>query len=174
MAKAKWPTVWLVTDERMGDLLWPALARLPTGAGILFRHYDCPDRAALARGIAALAARHGQFLAVAGDVALARAVRAVLVHKPQTDPADLPFSLPVHSLAAADVANARGASLAFVSPVFATRSHQGKPALGTEEAAAIVRRLKCPAIALGGMTARRFADRASSGFHGWAAIDAWL
>ena len=29
-----WPRIWLMTDERMGDSLWDAVARLPDGAGI--------------------------------------------------------------------------------------------------------------------------------------------
>ena len=36
----------------------------------------------------------------------------------------------------------------------------------------MLRGIETPAIALGGMTARRF--RKLHGFYGWAAIDAWI
>ena len=38
----------------------------------------------------------------------------------------------------------------------------------------IVRTARVPAIALGGMDARRFRQVQRLGFYGWAAIDAWL
>lgn len=64
-----------------------------------------------------------------------------------------------------------GATAIFVSPVFATRTHPGLPALGPLRAAEIARYAKLPAIALGGMTLHRFARMKALGFHGWAAID---
>ena len=39
------PRLWLMTDERQGDGLLAALARLPAGAGIVFRHYSLPEAA---------------------------------------------------------------------------------------------------------------------------------
>jgi thiamine-phosphate pyrophosphorylase len=174
MAKAKWPTVWMVTDERMGEALWPALERLPRGSGILFRHYDAPDRHALAMRLAELAMRDGHALAVAGDVVLARAAGASLVHKPDGPAGALPLSLSVHSVAEAEEANRQHAALAFVSPLFATRSHPGQEPIDHREARRIVTRLRSPAIALGGMDAQRFDDLKGLGFHGWAGIDAWL
>ena len=38
------PSVFLMTDERMGDGLWAALERLPRGAGVVFRHYRLSRR----------------------------------------------------------------------------------------------------------------------------------
>ena len=64
------------------------------------------------------------------------------------------------------------ASLVFVSPVFATRSHPGAPALGLDRAKRLAEAAGAPAIALGGMNARRFAEL--EGLYGWAGIDAWL
>ena len=59
----------------------------------------------------------------------------------------------------------------FVSPIFATRSHPGGKVLGPARAQRIARKLRVPAIALGGMDAERF--RGLDWFYGWAAIDAW-
>ena len=48
------PEAWLFTDARMGDALWRAIARLPRGSGIVFRHDDAEDRQALEAGLRAV------------------------------------------------------------------------------------------------------------------------
>ena len=83
----------------------------------------------------------------------------------------------MHNEADAERTRRIGAALAFVSPVFGTRSHPGSPALGHERAASLARRLNCPAIVLGGMDAFKFAalEQAYPNlFHGFAGIDCWL
>ena len=172
-----WPKQWLMTDERMGDELWAAIERLPINhGGIVVRHHATPEgsRAALARRIAGLCKRHGLTLAVASDTGLARALHADLVHNPLEVPDDLPFSRSVHSLAEAETARADGASLVFVSPVRATRSHPGRRPLERELAKRMVEAAGAPAIALGGMDAKHFPRFERDGFYGWAGIDAWL
>lgn len=163
------PTIWLMTDERLGDALWPALLALPRGAGIVFRHHatDPTTRRALFARISALARRRGLMLIRAGATrfpgeqgvhnATGRGLR----------------SAAVHSQAEARAARRRGVDLIFVSPVFPTRSHPGAPALGPLGAARIVRLARLPAIALGGLDAQRFRRVKTLGFHGWAGIDAW-
>ena len=79
---------------------------------------------------------------------------------------------PVHNVREARLARQAGATVAFVSPVFTTRSHPGARGLGGRRSAALARTLPMVRIALGGMNARRF--RTLHGFDGWAAIDAWL
>ena len=83
----------------------------------------------------------------------------------------------VHDGAQAEGARTAGANLAFVAPVYPTRSHPHGRALGAERAAELARMCGCPTIALGGMDAGRFAelDAAFPGrFHGYAGIDCWL
>ncbi|QIL01568.1 thiamine phosphate synthase [Sphingomonas sinipercae] len=169
-----WPTRWLMTDERIGERLWPAIGRLPAGGGIVFRHYGlgADERRRLAERVAADCRDRGLVLAVAGDEALARAVGAALVHNP-LEPGGLPFSRSVHSLREAMEAKAQGAALLFVSPVHATRSHPGQRQLGEAAAVEIAKAAGVPAIALGGMTEERF-EGVAGAFHGWAGIDAWL
>jgi thiamine-phosphate pyrophosphorylase len=175
MDEAKWPGTWLVTDERMGeDGLWMAIERLPQGSGLLFRHYAAAERDRLAQRVAEVAHERGLVLCIAGDVRLAQRLGAALVHGPASPPGTLPVSYSVHSLEEADAANRAGAALAFVSPMFATRSHPGRTALSDEEARRIVDRLHCPAIALGGVDERNYAAIKGLGFEGWAGIDAWL
>jgi thiamine-phosphate pyrophosphorylase len=174
-SQTEWPRTWLMTDERLGDRLWSAIDRLPEGSGIVFRHYglDCDARARLADRVSSICRERGFALSVAADVDLARAVGADLVHKPQVRTPRLPFSLAVHSMTEAAEAAGLGASLAFVSPVFETRSHPGRAPLGPALAAEIAQAARAPAIALGGMDERKFAQLRER-FYGWAGIDAWL
>lgn len=165
----------MMTDERCGERLWPALDRLPEGCGIVFRHYRTAQavRYAMAHGIAQLARARGLFLSIAGDAALAEAVGASAAHNPRGPAGALPVSRSAHSIAEAVEAGACGTGLVFVSPVYATRSHPEAPPLGLEKALEIARASGLAAIALGGMNASRGAKAIDSGFHGWAAIDAW-
>ena len=170
-----WPRAWLMTDERMGEQLWSAIDRLPIKhSGIVFRHYQAPNRAAFARRIAEICHRRSLILAVAGDVELARTLRADLVHNPAELPSELPFSRSVHSLADAEAARAEGASLVFVSPVYPTTSHPGRRPLYRPLSLQVARAAGVPAIALGGMNELKFARLGREGFYGWAGIDAWL
>lgn len=174
-----WPRQWLMTDERIGERLWEAIDRLPIGnGGIVFRHYslDSDERAILGASIAKAAAERELVLAVAGSALLAERLGAALFHNPDR-PAGLPISLSIHDEAAAARARQLDAALAFVSPVYGTRSHPGAPSLGIDCAAMLARQLGCPAIALGGMNSERFdaLEQAYPGqFYGFAGIDCWL
>jgi thiamine-phosphate pyrophosphorylase len=174
-----WPREWLMTDERFGDRLWEALDRLPRGrGGIVFRHYTLSgdERVKLGKSIATVADRRGLVLAVAGSVQLAERLGAALCHNPDA-PTGLPISLSVHDENEAARANEIGPDLAFVSPVYGTRSHPGTASLGTGRAAALAELLRCSVIALGGMNPGRFGklDATHPGlFHGFAGIDCWL
>ena len=171
----QWPRDWLMTDERIGDLLWDAIGRVPAATGgIVFRHHSLEpvQRLDLGRRVAALAHERKLLLAVARDPGLAEQLDAQLVQNP-AKPSELPFSLSVHDEQEARAAREAGASLVFVSPVYSTRSHPGAPALGVERAARLAEIAGCPAIALGGMTFGRFWELGPA-FHGWAGIDAWM
>jgi thiamine-phosphate pyrophosphorylase len=170
------PRLWLMTDERLGEALWDAVDRLPGGqAGVVFRHHSTDEslRRTMGRKLADLCRKRNLTLAVSRDTALARQVAADLVHNPLSPSGPMAFSRAVHSFADAIAARDEGAALAFVSPVFATRSHPGQEPLGIEAAIVIARAFGGPAIALGGMDAERFAPFKGA-FHGWAGIDAWL
>lgn len=171
-----WPRQWLMTDERIGEQLWEAIDRLPVGSGIVFRHYSAEpqERAALAQKIARTCRDRRLTLAVARDEELARAVGADLVHNPAKPLSDLPFSVAVHSVREADAAREAGAALVFVSPIYPTRSHPRQQPLSEDHAVHIARAAAVPAIALGGVDAGKFERLQHQGFHGWAAIDAWL
>ena len=149
------PTLWLMTDERMGAALWAALERLPRGSGVVFRH-----------NATELVAREAIFVQVSR---IARRRRLVLV---RADAVAQPVRLyRVHNMREAVSARRHGADLILVSPVYRTRTHPGARALGPLRAARLARTAGIPAIALGGMTRERFKRMKALGFVGWAAID---
>nr|WP_281277487.1 thiamine phosphate synthase [Hankyongella ginsenosidimutans] len=79
-----------------------------------------------------------------------------------------------HSIPELRRAERAGATLVFVSPVFATRSHPGARAMGPIRLAGLVRATWLPVVALGGMTEARWRRVRPTGAYGWAAIDGLL
>ncbi|UVO50992.1 thiamine phosphate synthase [Sphingomonas sp. SUN019] len=161
------PTLWLMTDERLGDGLWAAIERLPRGAGIVFRHYATPEpeRRRMFAKVARIARARGLVVVRAG----AAPMRGEMGTHNRSRRGILTFS--VHCRSEAVAARRLGADVLFVSPMFATRSHKDARMLSNVRAMLIVREVPGALIALGGMDARRF--RRLRGFDGWAAIDAW-
>lgn len=163
-----------MTDERLGDDLWTAIHRLPRGGGIVFRHYRTPlaERRRLFAAIQAIAQARGLVLVRAGPDRLA--AREDGVHNARRRPPRGLLTRAAHSRGQARAAAHAGADLVFVSPVFSTRSHPGAPPLGPTRARLIARAFDGPAIALGGVTRAQGKRLMRTGFHGWAAIDAWI
>ena len=148
---AKLPEAWLLTDERMGDALWPALRRLPRGAGVIVRHLSLPPAERRALTAAIRAATRGRHLILdANDPRIAKA------HNRR------------------ELVAARGKRLVFVSPVFATRTHPRARVLGRVRFGLVVRGASTPVAALGGVTVTRYCNLRALGATAWGAIDAWL
>lgn len=138
----------------------------------MFRHYATPaaERRRLFAKVAQIARARRLVLVRAG----AQALRSEMGrHNGLTSGRGL-STFAVHDRRDAIAARRAGADLVFVSPVFATRSHPGAPALGVVRLALLVRAVAVPAIALGGMDSQRFQRLRGLGLHGWAGIDAWV
>jgi len=164
------PRLWLMTDERQGEGVVEAVARLPEGAGIVFRHHSLEEVARRDLFERVRAAAPGLVL-LAGPAGQARLWGADGSHG--SGPGDGLRSAPVHDQRQIRAAERNGADLLFLSPVFATNSHPGGRALGLARFAWLARRTTLPVIALGGMDAARGRRLASFGAYGWAGIDAW-
>jgi thiamine-phosphate pyrophosphorylase len=168
------PRNWLLTDPRQGEALWPALARMPRGSGVIFRHCGVAGRKALFLRVQAIARRRRLVLLLAGSPALAAAWRADgsyggdRVQPRRRAPIR---AMSVHNRRELVAAERGGATLILLSPVFATRSHPGGRVLGRTRFTALSREAKLPVIALGGMDQRR---ARGLGAYGWAGIDAWI
>ena len=156
---ARHPTlsrIWLVTDARNDATLDRAIARLPRGSGVIFRHYHLPAkrRAARLAQVRRLCRRYSHRLETAGQGYGPSAPHRALAT--------------AHSLREIGRANRWGAEAVLISPVFPTRSHPGAPTLGRVRLLLLAQRAQMPVIALGGMTKRRCKGL---NVHGWAAID---
>ena len=137
---------------------------------MVFRHYATPERErrVLLRRVKRIAQARRLVVVVAGNPALvADGVHGqAWTHGIRTWPA--------HSRGEALAGKRAGADALFVSPIHITRSHQGAAGIGPAQAMRIGRGLRIPMIALGGMTESRWRQIRRFGFHGWAAIDAWM
>jgi thiamine-phosphate pyrophosphorylase len=155
-----------MTDDRQGEGLWDALARLPEGAGVVFRHYSLaePERRALFEDVRHTARERGLVVLSAGT----QFPGADGVHNGHGAGIR---TASAHGLGEIRRAERRGADLIFLSPVFATRSHADAQPLGPLRFASLARRTQLPVVALGGMNETRF--RSLRGAYGWAGIDAW-
>jgi thiamine-phosphate pyrophosphorylase len=164
------PKIWLMTDERLGKALLPSIAALPRGSGIIFRHHslDANERLKLLRIVSASARRFGHILVVGGRPIATPIWQAVGKHGRVRGA----MTAPVHSLREAIAAERAGAKLLFVSPIFATRSHPDNPGLGRVRFGLLIRNLRVPVIALGGMTKSRARSLKAMNIYGWAAISA--
>jgi len=167
------PVLWLFTDAaRLPDPV-PAIARLPAGCGVVFRHDGVPGRAALAARVARLCRARGLVLVVAGDPRLAAAVgaglhlrggRAARHWRRAWLRQGRPVTSSAHGRAELARAARAGADAAFLSPLFPTNSHPGAPPLGPVRWAALARDACGLVLALGGVagsTARRVPPRAA-------------
>lgn len=147
-----------VTDERRGGDPLALAARLPAGSWMIFRHYDAPDRSALATRLAAICQKRRLKLFVAGDPLLARSVKAGL-HLPdwqaaRPSPAVRRFkelTVAAHDRSGLVRAAKLKANAVLLSPVFPTASHPGAKPLGLLAFRRLARGATPPVIALGGI-----------------------
>ena len=181
------PRLWLMSDERMGAGFLDAVAALPPGSGVIFRHYTLPDaerKALFAAALRLCRRKRGCVLYLADSVFKSLSWQADGVHlsgKSARAVRDarrarrlgLGVTQSVHDASEMTRAN-RGGAVALVSPVYPTRSHPDVPVLGAQGFAALAQKARGPVIALGGMTPARFAALVEHGAYGWAAIDALM
>ena len=150
------PPIWLFTDSTRLPDPRPSVARLPRGlAGVVFRHDDHPDRARLGRDLARICRARRLILVVAGDVRLAAALGAGVHLRGGRWPGPVRIkglvTSSAHGLADLHRASHAGASLAFLSPVFATASHPEAPSLGPARWSGLARAASIAVAALGGI-----------------------
>nr|WP_233061299.1 thiamine phosphate synthase [Parvularcula mediterranea] len=81
--------------------------------------------------------------------------------------------MPAHDEDELVAAFAAQADAAFLSPIFATRSHPEAQAMGRERAVAIAQASPMPLFALGGMDEEKAAELEGTPFQGFGAIDAF-
>jgi thiamine-phosphate pyrophosphorylase len=179
------PLRWLFSDERAAAGMTALAAILPPGSGIVLRHDGLAPGARwrLMRRLARVARARRLTVLLTGAPALAKRWGADGVHlrqpmarrAKQAHRLGLIVTMPVHDAREARRARRAKADGAFISPLHATRSHPGAPALGRRAWLRLARLTEAQPIALGGMSPARARQlgRASGVDPGWAAIDAW-
>ena len=168
------PSLWLMTDEKMGDALLPSVTALPKGSGLVFRHYQTPDRRALFEQVRRIARKRRLLLVLAGAAREAKGWKADGVHSHSLHRSHQLRTAPVHSVRERIKAERAGADLLLVSPIYSSSSHKGARTLGILGFGRLIRGAKRPVIALGGMTPTRARTLKSFNIHGWAGIDALM
>jgi thiamine-phosphate pyrophosphorylase len=150
------PPLWLFTDSKRLPDPAHAVARLPRRiAGVVFRHDGHPNRAALGREIARICRARGLTLVVAGDTRLAASLHAGVHLRGGRWPSTLRtrniVTSSAHNLMDLRRAARAGASLAFLSPAYATASHPDAVCLGPLRWSALGRSAPIAVAALGGI-----------------------
>ena len=173
------PFFYFTDDQRGGDPLYVA-PHLPKGCGIIFRHYNSKKRAELAFYLSKICKKRDLSLFIAKTPELAQEVNAAGCHLPDHRISALPvlkaqypqlvFSAACHSERSLLKAQDLGAVFAFLSPLFATRSHPGASSLGVIKAQKIIKDISFPVFALGGVGFKHQNWLKSAGFAGFGAI----
>jgi thiamine-phosphate pyrophosphorylase len=175
------PPLFFFTDEvRVPDPL-PAIAGLPEDCGVIFRHYGAEDRAMLAQAVVAACRAQSRICLIAGDIPLANAVGASGFHLPEHFIRTLKerpdagiVTAAAHTLEGLKRAESLHVDAVFLSPVFATQSHEGRDGLGAERFKRWAGRTAVPVYALGGITDANADLLRGSGAAGLAAIGGLL
>jgi thiamine-phosphate pyrophosphorylase len=173
------PPMLFFTDPERTPRALGVIARLPKGAGVVYRAFGRADALSAGRPLRAAARARGVIFLVGADPRLARRLRADGVHWPERLVSRRARRSPGLATAAAhDLKAVRRAHLARVdaiilSPIFPSRSPSAGPALGVTRLAALARATKTPVYALGGVGRPTVRRLRGSGAAGFAAIEAF-
>lgn len=181
------PTLILMTDEqRLADPV-PVVRQLPPGAAVLFRHYGASGREAIALTLKQICRERRLQLIISADVDLATRLNADGLHLPEyllNSPNALHrvwrlrcsgiLSAAAHSPRALQRAQQLGVDAAIVSPVFPTRSHPDRPAIGATRFLSWCHAASLPVYALGGVTSENAGRLNGPNIQGIAGIGGFL
>jgi thiamine-phosphate pyrophosphorylase len=174
------PPLLFFTDPRRTPRPWGTAARLPEGAGVVFRHFGSEDARDAALRLRAVTAARGVLLLVGLDAALADAVGADGLHLPErrADSAPAfkaarPHWLITGALHAGGSPDAPGFDARVLSPVFpAGGASAATAALGVEAFRRCAAASPVPVYALGGVDAGNADELIGSGACGLAGVGA--
>jgi len=176
------PRLFFFTDPARTPDPEAVIARLPRGAGVVYRAFGDPDAVARGRGLVKAARRRGLLVLAGSDAGLAARIGADGVHLPQRRAGlaqaikrarpDWIVTAAAHSETAIVAARRGGADAVFVSPIFVSASPSAGRPLGALRFAGMTARAGLPVFALGGVnggTARLLTRTRAAGI---AAIEA--
>ncbi|MEN5052768.1 thiamine phosphate synthase [Brevundimonas naejangsanensis] len=175
------PPLLFFTDPARTPRPWETAARLPAGAGVVFRHFGAADRVETGQRLREATHRAGVRLLVGLDAELAEQIGADGLHLPERALSaawalsgrrpDWLLTGAAHSTEA--VRTARDLHALVLSPVFpAGGASSIKSPLGLEGFSALAALAPCPVYALGGITAANASLLAASSACGLAGVEA--
>ncbi|MFN3930389.1 MAG: thiamine phosphate synthase [Brevundimonas sp.] len=175
------PPLLFFTDPVRTPRPWETAARLPVGAGVVFRSFGAADARETGLRLREATHRRNGLLLVGLDAELAETLGADGVHLPERALGQGPglaaarpdwrITGAVHSAEA--LIRAKGLDAAVLSPVFAAGgASAARPALGVGAFAALVRQAAVPVYALGGITGENAGELVRSGACGLAGVGA--
>jgi thiamine-phosphate pyrophosphorylase len=178
------PPLFLFTDPGRTPDPAAAAARLPHGAGVVYRAFGAADALVEGARLASVCRRRGLVLLVGADPALAARLGAAGVHLPQRLAGRAGtiralrqrylVTAAAHGRASALIARRAGVEALVVSPVFPSRSPSAGRPLGARALASLIREVKIPVYALGGVNARSVRALSRTGAIGVAAVEALM
>jgi len=178
-AAAGLPPLLFFTDPVRTPRPWETAARLPTGAGVVYRAFGAEDAVRIGRRLREATERAGVKLLVGLDAGLAEAVAADGLHLPEREAARAAVIRADHPDWLLTAASHGGAvrtdvlDALVLSPVFpAGGASADKPALGVIAFGEKARRAAVPVYALGGIRPDRTELLMQSGACGLAGVEA--
>ncbi len=172
------PPLLFFTDPERTPRPWETAARLPAGAGVVYRHFGAADAAETAARLRIVTRDAGVRLLIGLDDALAEAVGTDGVHLPEQAlgrAAALKAAHPgwiVTGAAHGPVGDVEALDAVVLSPVFTAGGASSlKPALGTEAFSNLAAQIGRPAYALGGIDTKNAASLVGCGACGIAGVD---
>jgi thiamine-phosphate pyrophosphorylase len=179
--KTRWPSLLFFTDPRRTPDAAAVIARLPRGAGVVYRAFGSTDAVKVGRALLAIARRRRLVFLVGADAGLAAALGADGLHLPQRLAARrgdnarwrrrFILTAAAHDAPAIRRARAAGVEAVVVSPVFSSRSPSAGRPLGPLAFRRLRRLSRLPVYALGGVDLRSARRLQGSGAIGLAGID---
>lgn len=154
------PLLFLTDPQRVPDPAKVA-AGLPTGSGVIYRHFGAQGRGRVARELSAVCYQRGLVLLIAADPELAEKVGADGVHWPEkllgkarAWRGRFPLqTASAHSRRAIWRAEQAGMDAALVSAVFPSNSPSARRVMGAPRFRALACRVSLPLYGLGGVDA---------------------
>ncbi|HYE43295.1 MAG TPA: thiamine phosphate synthase [Caulobacteraceae bacterium] len=178
------PPLFFVTDPLRTPDPAAVAARLPVGAGVIYRHFGAEDALPTAMRLREIAGLRALTLLIGLDAELAEACGAHGVHLPEAglgQARELRAGHPewlltaaAHGAGALEAAASAGVDAALLSPVFPSASPSAGPPLGLARFSELARGAPLPVYALGGVTAANVAELLGSGAAGVAAVEGVL
>lgn len=175
------PPLLFVTDPQRTPDPAAVAARLPAGAGVIYRAFGAQDAPETAAILAAIARGRGLTLLIGLDEMLAENCGAHGLHLPERALAEAVgvrarhpewrITGAAHGETGVAAAAAAGLDAVLLSPVFSSASLSAGEALGPTAFSRIARGAALPVYALGGVNAETAPRLAGSGACGIAAVD---